>query len=104
MSSVRTRKSAPSLSTQYNQTSLLRTMELILGLPPMNQMDATATPMFDCFTETPDFRPFEAVPNNVALNEMNPETKKISNRLLRRNSELSAKLNLAEADKCPRIC
>ena len=41
--------------TQYNQTSLLRTMELMLGLPPMNQMDATATPMFDCFTNTPDF-------------------------------------------------
>ena len=41
------------VSTQYNQTSLLRTMELMLGLPPMNQMDATATPMFDCFTNTP---------------------------------------------------
>ncbi len=38
------------VNTQYNQTSLLRTMELMLGLPPMNQMDATATPMFDCFT------------------------------------------------------
>ena len=37
------------VSTQYNQTSLLRTIELMLGLPPMNQMDATATPMFDCF-------------------------------------------------------
>ena len=37
------------VNTQYNQTSLLRTMELMLGLPPMNQMDATATPMFDCF-------------------------------------------------------
>ena len=43
------------VNTQYNQTSLLRTMELMLGLPPMNQMDATATPMFDCFTNTPDF-------------------------------------------------
>ncbi len=31
----------------------------MLGLPPMNQMDATATPMFDCFTDTPDFTPFE---------------------------------------------
>ena len=51
------------VSTQYNQTSLLRTMELMLGLPPMNQMDATATPMFDCFTNTPDFTPFTAVTN-----------------------------------------
>ena len=58
--------------TQYNQTSLLRTMELMLGLPPMNQMDATATPMFDCFTNTPDFTPFDAVTNNVPLDEMNP--------------------------------
>ncbi len=40
------------VSTQYNQTSLLRTMELMLGLPPMNQMDATATPMSACFTDT----------------------------------------------------
>ena len=47
------------VGTQYNQTSLLRTMELMLGLPPMNQMDATATPMFDCFADTPDFTPFE---------------------------------------------
>ena len=43
--------------TQYNQTSLLRTMELMLGLPPMNQMDATATPMFDCFTDHAGLHP-----------------------------------------------
>jgi len=46
------------ISTQYNTTSLLRTIEQILGLPPMNQFDATAISMFDCFTETPDFAPF----------------------------------------------
>jgi hypothetical protein len=39
------------VSTQYNQTSLLRTIELMLGLPPMNQLDASATPMSDCFTD-----------------------------------------------------
>ena len=65
-------KRGAAVHTQYNQTSLLRTMELILGLPPMNQMDATATPMFDCFTGTPDFTPFDAVTNNVPLDEMNP--------------------------------
>ena len=64
------------VSTQYNQTSLLRTMELMLGLPPMNQMDATATPMFDCFTNTPDFTAFDAVTNNVPLDEMNPAAEK----------------------------
>src|SRR5258706_5595842 len=53
------------VSTQYNQTSLLRTIELMLGLPPMNQLDATATPMFDCFTNRPDFTPFTSVASNI---------------------------------------
>lgn len=89
------------VSTQYNQTSLLRTMELILGLPPMNQMDATATPMFDCFVTTPDFTPYRARPNNVPLDQMNPEPKKISDPLLRRHAQASARLPLAEIDRCP---
>ncbi len=89
------------ISTQYNQTSLLRTIELILGLPPMNQMDATATPMFDCFTETPDFAPFVPVKNNVALDEMNPEPKKVADPLLRKHAYASARLPLRQADKCP---
>jgi len=42
VASAYTRRGAV-VHTQYNQTSLLRTMELMLGLPPMNQMDATAT-------------------------------------------------------------
>ncbi|MGO8836086.1 MAG: alkaline phosphatase family protein [Limisphaerales bacterium] len=87
--------------TQYNQTSLLRTLELMLGLPPMNQMDATATPMFDCFTGTPDFTPFEAVTNNVPLDEMNPLPKLISDPLLRKDAQASARLPLKLADQCP---
>lgn len=89
------------VSTQYNQTSLIRTMELILGLPPMNLMDASATPMFDCFTGTPDFTPFKAVPNQVALDEMNPEPKKISDPLLRRYAIQSSRLPLERVDQCP---
>jgi len=89
------------VSTQYNQTSLLRTIELILGLPPMNQMDATATPMFDCFTNTPDFTPFAAVPNNVPLDQMNPEPREISDRLLRKDAYVSARLPLEKNDQCP---
>ena len=87
--------------TQYNQTSLLRTMELMLGLPPMNQMDATATPMFDCFTGTPDFTPFDAVTNNVPLDEMNPPPKEISDAQLRKDALVSAKLPLDKEDQCP---
>ncbi|MFO1486998.1 MAG: bifunctional YncE family protein/alkaline phosphatase family protein [Verrucomicrobiota bacterium] len=89
------------VSTQYNQTSLLRTMELILGLPPMNQMDATATPMFDCFTNVPDFQPFTALPSNVALDSVNPEPKKVSDHQLRKDAQISAHLRLKEADQCP---
>ena len=87
--------------TQYNHTSLLRTIELILGLPPMNQMDATATPMFDCFNGSPDFTPFEAVKNQVALDEMNPNPKKVKNAQLRKDALLSAKLPLEKEDQCP---
>ena len=61
------------ISTQYNQNSVLRTMELILGLPPMSQFDLIATPMTDCFTDEPDFSPYQALPNEIPLDEMNPE-------------------------------
>jgi YVTN family beta-propeller protein len=89
------------VSTQYNQTSLLRTMELMLGLPPMNQMDATATPMTACFTEAPDFTPFTALINNIPLDQMNPSPKKISDPLLREHAYASARLPFDQPDKCP---
>ena len=89
------------VNTQYNQTSLLRTMELMLGLPPMNQMDATATPMFDCFTNTPDFTAFNAVANRIPLDQMNPPPKKISDSLLRKDAYVSALLPLKKEDQCP---
>ena len=89
------------VSTQYNHTSLLRTMELMLGLPPMNQLDATATPMSDCFTNTPDLTPFAAVPINIALDQMNPAPKKLSDPLLRKNAYASARLPLDQVDRCP---
>jgi hypothetical protein len=89
------------ISTQYNQTSLLRTMELMLSLPPMNQMDATATPMFDCFTNTPDFTAFDAIPNHIPLDQMNPSPQKISDTVLRQDAYVSAQLPLKQADQCP---
>ncbi|MCI0747827.1 MAG: phosphoesterase [Verrucomicrobia subdivision 3 bacterium] len=89
------------VKTQYNTTSILRTIEQILGLPPMNQFDATATPMFDCFTDTPDFTPFTALPANVPLDQMNPEPRKISDSLLRRHAIQSARLNFRKIDACP---
>ena len=87
--------------TQYNQTSVLRTMELILGLAPMNQFDATATPMFDCFTNTPDFTAFVAVTNQVPLDEMNPNPKEIKDAQLHKDALVSARLPLDKEDQCP---
>ena len=61
-------------SRYYTQIDFIRTMEQILGLPPMNQMDLAVSPtaMKHAFTDKPDLRPFKAVPNLIALDEMNP--------------------------------
>lgn len=89
------------VSTQYNTTSILRTMEQILGVPPMNQFDASATPMFDCFTDTPDFAPFVALPSNVPLDQMNPAPHSIRDEILRHDALASASMNFREVDKAP---
>ncbi|HEX5050404.1 MAG TPA: SMP-30/gluconolactonase/LRE family protein [Planctomycetota bacterium] len=62
------------VSTLYSTCSMLRTMELILGLPPMSQFDAAALPMYDCFQAEADLSPFVAVPNRVPLDERNLRT------------------------------
>jgi YVTN family beta-propeller protein len=89
------------VGTQYNQPGILRTIELILGLPPMNQLDATARPMFDCFTNVPDFTPYLAVTNQVPLDQMNPSPKKLSDSQLRKDAYASARLPLDKPDQCP---
>lgn len=60
------------VSTYYSQISMVRTMENILGIPPMNQFDMAAEPMMDCFTGNPDFSPYKALPNNIPLDQLNP--------------------------------
>lgn len=57
--------------TPYSTTSMLRTMELILGLPPMTQYDASAVPMWRSFSKTPNLKPFQSIPAKVDLNEKN---------------------------------
>ena len=57
--------------TMYSTSGMLRTMELILGLPPMSQYDAGATPMFRSFTATPNVAPYRAVPSNIDLDALN---------------------------------
>ena len=59
------------VSTNYNQTSMLRTIEQILGLPPMNIMDGTARLMTDCFQKTKNALAYTTLPNNIPLDQMN---------------------------------
>jgi hypothetical protein len=94
-------KRRQTISTQYNQISLVRTIELMLGLPPMNLLDATATPMTDCFNDRPDLTPFASVSNRVPLDQMNPDLKQTSHPVLRQDAIASNKLPLEEVDRCP---
>jgi DNA-binding beta-propeller fold protein YncE len=57
--------------TPYSTSSMLRTIELILGLPPMSQYDAAATPMFRCFTSMPNLTPFTHELPRTNLFELN---------------------------------
>jgi hypothetical protein len=67
----------------------------------MNQFDASATPMFDCFTDKPDFTPYASLPSNVPLDELNPEAEAINDAVLRNDAIVSATLNFREIDKAP---
>jgi hypothetical protein len=57
--------------TKYNQVSMLRTIEQILGIPPMNSMDATSRLMTDCFQTIKNNSSYTMVPNQVPLNDKN---------------------------------
>jgi hypothetical protein len=81
------------VSRPYTTSSLLRTIELILGLPPMSQYDAAATPMWECFTSKPDDRKFNAVPATYSLTETNPAKTALALQ--------SERFNLAEVDAVP---
>lgn len=89
------------VGTQYNTTSVLRTLGQILGMPPMNQFDASAVPMWDAFTDVPDFTPFESVASNIPLDQMNPDPKAILDPVLRSDALASARMNFREVDRAP---
>jgi hypothetical protein len=60
-------------STLYSTSSMLRTMELLLGLPPMSQYDAAATPMYTAFGTEPDPTPFTHMAPQIDLNAKNTQ-------------------------------
>jgi phospholipase C len=79
--------------TMYSTSGMLRTMELILGLPPMSQYDAAANPLWECFTATPDLTPFTSLKNNVDLEARNVAMTESARR--------SEAFNLAVEDAAP---
>jgi YVTN family beta-propeller protein len=79
--------------TMYSTSSMLRTIELILGLPPMSQYDASATPMWRCFSNTTGHIPFNVRPCLVDLNDKNYTVNKWS--------ALSGSFNFAKEDRAP---
>ncbi len=81
----------------YNQTSILHTMEHMLGLPPMNQMDARAPIMYACFTTVPNLKPFNSVPERIALDAFNPAAPALTG-VRRRLAMLSASQNWTSPD------
>lgn len=60
-------------STLYTTSSMLRTIELLLGLPPMTQYDAAATPMYASFTDKSDLTPFDHLKPLIDINQLNSE-------------------------------
>ena len=78
-------------STFYNQTAVLRTMELILGLRPMTQFDAGSRPMWTAFQPVADTKAYAAEKPRYALDERNPKQSA--------TVERSAKLDFSEADR-----
>jgi DNA-binding beta-propeller fold protein YncE len=82
-------------STLYTTAGMLRTMELILGLPPMSQYDAAAAPMYGAFQATPDLAPFTRREPRVSLDETNGP--------LAWGAAASGAMRLDEADLAPEL-
>lgn len=79
--------------TLYSTSSVLRTIELILGLPPMSQYDAAATPLWRSFAKTADSNRFSAIRPNIDLNEKNNESGELAKK--------SAAFNFTREDLVP---
>jgi YVTN family beta-propeller protein len=80
-------------STMYSQVSMVRTIELLLGLPPMTQYDAAAQPMFDVFTKKPIDEAYSRIPAQTDLFAKNT--------LHSVGAQASLKMDFSEYDKAP---
>ncbi len=79
--------------TRYDQLSVIRTIELILGLEPLSVFDAVATPMYDSFATTPDNTPYTAILPTQDIQAVNPANAA--------NAALSARMPFDRLDAVP---
>jgi YVTN family beta-propeller protein len=84
--------------TNYNQTGMVKTIELMLGLPPMNQLDLSATAMRQCFQPEADLTPYAARKARIPLDEMNPPVEKLKG-AARKWAEKSVALSFDKEDQ-----
>ena len=95
------------VGTNYNQTSMLRSIEQILGLPPMNIIDASARLMTDCFQLEKNNIKYTALANNIPLDQMNPDVHSLSGKAkkfaIQSQNEVFKDLDSGEDDKMNRI-
>ncbi len=84
-------------STCYSQLTMVRTMELMLGMAPLNQFDAAALPMRNVFTSHADFAPYSLIENKVPLNLHNPPAVALRGRA-RYWAEVASRLNFSKPD------
>ncbi len=87
------------IDTYYSQISMVRTIEQILGAQPLNEKVAAATPMYDAFTNKPNYTPFNAVPNQVPLTEGIATAPSCGLDTLGRTGTAATALNKAEVAK-----
>ncbi len=87
-------------STFYTTIHMYRTIQHLLGLPPQNQFDLAAEPMFTLFQSKPDFTPYVAEMNRIPLDEMNPSLKALSGPALAM-AKASLAMDLIEPDVAP---
>jgi DNA-binding beta-propeller fold protein YncE len=87
-------------STFYTTINFYRTIEQILGLPPSNQFDMAADPMFTVFRQPADAAPYRALTPGVALDEMNPPLRALRGRMLEL-ARASQAMDLEEPDVAP---
>jgi YVTN family beta-propeller protein len=87
-------------SNFYTIVNMYRTIKQILGLPPLNQFDLAAEPMFTTFTSKPDYSTYTAMPNRIPLDEMNPPLAGLTG-LQRQLAEFSMTIDSSEPDSAP---